>query len=92
MLQTPAIFIIRGVNHQLAQIMQIGTLCVRDGSKNAFFNHVEDPQFFAIVTAIFQHDAMALCGFRCSHQFNRIFGRVGDGHFRGRVQSVFHGL
>ena len=70
MLQSPPIFIIVWVSPQLAPIMQIGAFGVRHGSKYAFFNHVENPKFLAIVAAIFQHETMALCGFRGSHQFN----------------------
>ena len=58
--QTPAVLVIRGVNHQLPEVMYVRALRMGQRTEDAFFNHLQYPQLFAVVAAILQHDAMLL--------------------------------
>ena len=58
--QTPTVVVVRCIQQQRPQVVEIGALGVGHIPKNTFFHHVEQPKLFAVVAAILQHDAVLL--------------------------------
>ena len=50
--QTPAVLVIRGVNHQLPEVMDVRALRMGQRTEDAFFNHLQYPQLFPVVATI----------------------------------------
>ena len=90
-LEAPLVFVVGGVEHQGAQVVQVGTFGVGHRAEDTVLDHVEQPQFFAVVAAVFQHDAMPLRFLGYLDQFYAGLRRVSDGHFRRCVHAAAHG-
>ena len=91
-LQAPAVFVVGGVEHHHAQVVQVGALGVGEGAKDALFDHLHDPQLLAVVAAVLQHDAMAAGLLGGLDQVNGFLVGRGDGHLAGGVQALAHGM
>ena len=91
-LQAPAVFVVGGVEHHHAQVVQVGALGVGEGAKDALFDHLHDPQLLAVVAAVLQHDAMAAGLLGGLDQVNGFLVGRGDGHLAGGMQALAHGM
>ena len=90
--QPPAFVVVGGVQKQCPQIVQVSTFGVGHVAKHPLFDHVEQPQLFAVVATVLQHDAMPLGALRGRDQGEAIFFGVGDGHLACRVKPLLHGV
>ena len=91
-LEAPAVLVVGRVEHQRSQVVEVGTLGVGQRAKDAFLDHVEDPQLFTVVAAVLEHDAMPLCLLRHLDEVNALLVGRRDGHLAGGVQSLAHGV
>ena len=91
-LQPPAVFVVGRVEHHDAQVVQVGALGMGEAAKDAFLDHLHDPQLLAVVAAVFQHDAVALGLLGNLHQVNAFLVGRGDGYLTGRVEALAHGI
>ena len=74
------------------QIVDIGTFAVDEFAKEALLGHVEGGQLEEVVTAVFEHHAVALGLFGHVDKLPALRNGGGGRHFHGNMFALLHGV